>query len=75
MERYRAMIKERHQGEVRIDSKCSTDVEGTCMPREHRLFHMQSRIPIRHGVSQRVIEAAKRLKKEYQADLDYLQDK
>ncbi len=32
------------------------------------------KIPVRHGVSQYVFETAKRLKEEYQADLDYLQE-
>jgi hypothetical protein len=32
------------------------------------------KLPVRHGVSRYVFETAKRLKKEYQADLDYLQE-
>lgn len=32
------------------------------------------KIPVRHGVSQHVLEIAKRLKEEYQTDLDYLQE-
>lgn len=39
------------------------------------LFRMWSRIQMRRGISQHVIDTAERLMQEYQADLDYLKDR
>lgn len=65
------MIKEKHQAEVRMGSKFVSNKN--TLHRSSRFFAL-FRMPIRRGVSLHVLEIAKRLKKEYQTDLDYLQD-
>lgn len=62
------MIKEQRHEEMPM---AKTSVPGNERPHKLKVHH---KIPVRQGVSQYVLEAAKRLKEEYQADLDYLQE-
>ena len=58
------MIKETHQERMHTPVP---DTRKTLNPKA------QCKIPARQGVSQYVLETARRLKEEYQADLDYLE--
>ena len=62
------MIKEQRHEEMHVAKASVPHAE-----KPHKL-KVQHKIPVRHGVSQYVLETAKRLKDEYQTDLDYLQE-
>ena len=75
VERYKIMIKEKHQREVRAEGKFVPDIVDTCTPRKRQVFRIRLSMPVRRGVSRYVLETAKRLMQEYRADLDYLRDR
>ncbi len=62
------MLQEQRLEEMHM-AKISAPNNGK--PHKLKVHH---KIPVRHGVSQYVLDTAKRLKKEYQSDLDYLQE-
>ncbi len=66
------MIYEKAQEKVLIDGVPVSNTINTGKP---VAVHSLQRFPMRRGTSPRVLKAAKRLMKEYQADLDYLRDR
>lgn len=69
------MIKEKPQGTVRMRGRNASDVKGAFNTHRIRVKQHIPGIPTRHGISQRVLNSAEQLMKEYQADLDYLKDR
>jgi hypothetical protein len=67
-ERNRNMFEEQHCEKTHLTIAYVPNTGKTHKLKAHH------KIPVRHGVSQYVLETAKRLKEEYQTDLDYLQE-
>ena len=61
------MNRDKHLERMEVVRHPVPDTQKTISP------EAQPKLPVRQGVSQYVLETAKRLKKEYQADLDYLE--
>lgn len=73
------MIKHRQKRTIEADEQAVPITQATLDTRSYagkrRWFGLAAKNPTRSGTSQHVLDVAKRMMKEYHADLDYLKDR